>query len=63
MFPQKAVDTISGIKYKTYELSTSEINTTKEYLFERFHIPVYTLGNAADMQELCNLVIDYFSAD
>ncbi|NQX44400.1 DUF1611 domain-containing protein [Paenibacillus tritici] len=63
VFPVLAIETLSGIKYKTEKLSSNEISDLKNKLRELFNIPVYCIGNEKDIIELCDLVISYFAED
>ncbi|MCE3203135.1 S8 family peptidase [Paenibacillus sonchi] len=62
VFPIQAVETLSGIKYKTQKLLGSELVILKEKFQKRFKIPVYCLGNDADIEELTNFIISFFAS-
>lgn len=60
VFPVQAIETLSGIKYKTKELSQDEMLIVKDKLYASFDLPVYGLGDESDMEALVELVISYF---
>ncbi|WP_059052792.1 S8 family serine peptidase [Paenibacillus senegalimassiliensis] len=61
IFPMRAVETLSGIKYKIEELESKKLNVLKEVFSTKFKIPVLGLGIENDMDFLVDLIINNFS--
>ena len=60
IFPIRAVESISGIKYKMEQLSCDDMENCKKTMNDVFKIPVYEIGNQGDLDALCNQIISYF---
>ncbi|MED4955055.1 S8 family serine peptidase [Paenibacillus sp. FSL R5-0527] len=60
IFPIQAIETVTGIKYKTRELFGENLQVFKEKIYESFKIPVYSVFDDLDLDNLCDLIISYF---
>ena len=63
VFPIRAVETLSGIAYKTEIVADIDLKKFKHYIHTELNLPVFTLGNQIDMEDLCELIITNFSND
>lgn len=61
VFPVQAVETITGIKYKMHELGNDDLLSIKEKFGKIFDLPIYSIGDDLDIENLCDLIISYFA--
>ena len=61
VYPIKAIETLSGIKYKNEALLEKDLYRLKNSYNEFFELPAYVLGNEDDMESLAKQIIDWFS--
>lgn len=63
IFPKEVIQTRNGLKYSERILSEQEIKDKKQNLFEIFSLPIYEIGNDADMEILCDNIINFFGEE
>lgn len=63
LFPIQAIETITGINYKMQKLSEQDLKNIKIDYEKIFNLPIYTIGDELDMNNLTDLIVSYFSVD